>query len=79
MAVGLKAGHSGRDASPGSIISCRLVFPGATEEATREVLGGSDLPRLDLGIFLESSTAPTALSLLWQGDQIPTQVRFPIA
>ena len=52
----------------------KVVFSEATEEETREVLGGCDAPELNLGILLEPSTAPAALVLLVGGKEVPIQV-----
>ena len=75
--VGLASGRVREGESPLSRMHCKLVFPGATEEAAREVLGGAELPALDLGISLEPSTAPAGIQLLWNSQEIPTQVPHP--
>lgn len=53
---------------------CRLMFPGASEDAVKEVLGGGDLPSLELAIDLQPSTAPATLQLLWNEKPVPIQV-----
>lgn len=55
-------------------MKCRLLFPGASEDAVKEVLGGSDLPQLNLAIGLQPSTAPASLALLLDGKLVPVQV-----
>ena len=53
---------------------CRLMFPGASEDAVKEVLGGGELPSLELAIDLQPSTAPTSLQLLWNEKPVLLQV-----
>lgn len=55
-------------------VLCRLMFPGASEDAVKEVLGGGELPSLELAIDLQPSTAPVTLQLLWNDKPVPLQV-----
>lgn len=57
-------------------VVCRLEFPGTSEESAREVLGGADLPRLDLGIKLLPSKAPASIRLMMSGEDIPLKVNY---
>lgn len=73
--AGLKTAAADKNASGGVLpVSCRLTFPGASEEAVKEVLGGGELPGLDLAIDLQPSTAPCSLQLLRDGQPVPLQV-----
>ena len=74
--AGLKTGPVKQDVGKAVPFLCRLMFPGASEEAVKEVLGGGELPSLNLAIQLQPSTAPCSLQLLWNDQPVPLQVKI---
>lgn len=63
-----------QSATSSAAVTCRLTFLGASEEAVREVLGGGELPGLDLAVDLQPSTAPSSIQLLHDGQAVPLKV-----
>ena len=74
MTAGLKTVAAGDVGGKPQPIVCRLTFPGASEDAVKEVLGGGALPSLELAVDLQPSTAPATLQLLWNDKPVPMQV-----
>lgn len=74
VSAGLKTVAAGEANGKPQPMVCRLMFPGASEDAVKEVLGGGDLPGLELAIDLQPSTAPATLQLLWNEKPVPIQV-----
>ena len=77
LAAGFTAARLGAEAASGTVLSlrCKIHFPGVTEEEQlQEVYKESEVPKLDLGIRLQPSTAPAALKLLLDGQELPIKV-----